>query len=136
MPELLHEPYAGVSNSPFLSPAQAGAQPDFGEIYTHLLATIRDLLSCTGAAVLLPSGPAVIVLAQFGPHALPDQIELSATAQHLLARIAQARQPVLVQRAALFQPPLPSAAADIAWLGIPVFLDDQLHACLSLARAL
>jgi signal transduction histidine kinase len=133
VPKLLHEPYTGASDSPLLSPAQAGAQPDFGEIYSHLLATIRDLLPCTGAAVLLPSGAAVVVLAQFGPHALPDHIELSATAQHLLARIAQARQPVLVQRAASFQPPLPTAAADIAWLGIPVFLDDQLHACLSLA---
>ncbi len=133
MTELLHEPYAGASAPPLLSPAQASAQPDFSEIYTQLLATIRDLLLCTGAAVLLPNGPAVVVLAQFGPHALPDHIELSATAQHLLARIAQARQPVLLQRGALFQPPLPSAAADIAWLGIPVFLDDQLHACLSLA---
>jgi signal transduction histidine kinase len=133
VPGLLHEPYAGASDSLISSPAQAGAPPDFGEIYTQLLATIRDLLPCTGAAVLLPSRPAVVVLAQFGPHALPDHIELSATAQHLLARIAQARQPVLVQRAAPFQPPLPTAAADIAWLGIPVFLDDQLHACLSLA---
>jgi signal transduction histidine kinase len=133
VPELLHEPYAGASDSPNLSLAQAGAQRDLGEIYTHLLATINDLLSCTGAAVLLLSGPAVVVLAQIGPHALPDRIELSATAQHLLARIAQARQPVLIQRTARFQPPLPTAAADIAWLGIPVFLDDQLHACLSLA---
>ena len=133
VPELLHEPYTGASDAPILPPAQVGAQPDFGEIYTHLLATIRDLLPCTGAAVLLPSGLTVVVLAQFGPHTLPDHVELSATAQHLLARIAQARQPVLVQRAALFQPPLPSAAIDIAWLGIPVFLDDQLHACLSLA---
>jgi signal transduction histidine kinase len=108
-------------------------QPELGEIYTNLLATIRELFSCTGAAVLLPSGTAVVVLAQFGPHALPDQVELSATARHFLTRIGHARQPILVQRAALFQPPLPCAAVDIAWLGIPVFVDDQLHACLSLA---
>ncbi len=133
MPELLHEPYSGASDGSLLSPTHAGAQPDFGEIYSHLLATIHDRLPCVGAAVLLPSGPAVVVLAQFGPHTLPDQVELSATAQHLLRRIAQARQPVLVQRAAPFQPPLPSAATDIAWMGIPVFLEDQLHACLSLA---
>jgi signal transduction histidine kinase len=75
----------------------------------------------------------VIVAAQSGPHTLSYRIALSETAQHLIARIAQARHPVLVQRAAPFQPPLPSAAADIAWLGIPVFLDGQLHACLSLA---
>jgi signal transduction histidine kinase len=133
VPELLHEPFTGASDSPILSPTQASAQPNYGEIYTHLLATIRDLLPCTGAAVLLPSGPAVIVLAQYGPHPLLSTIELSATAQHLLLRIAQARQPVLVQRAVPFQTPLPTPAADIAWLGIPVFLDDQLHACLSLA---
>jgi signal transduction histidine kinase len=131
-PELLHEPYVGVNAPPSPYPAQPGAQPDFGEIYTHLLVTIRNLLTCTSAAVLLPSGPAVAVLAQFGPHVLPDSIELSATAQHLLARIAQARQPVLVKRAAPFQPPLPTAAADIAWLGVPVILDEQLHTCLSL----
>jgi len=133
VPELLHEPYAGASDPAPVSPAQAGAQPDVGEIYRQLLATIRDLLPCTGAAVLLPSGTAIVVLAQFGPHVLPDQVELSATAQHLLTRIAHARQPVLVRRTALFQPPLPCAAVDVAWLGIPVFVDDQLHACLSLA---
>jgi signal transduction histidine kinase len=133
VPELLHEPLARASDSSLVSPAQSGAQPGSGDIYTHLLATIRDLLPCTGAAVLLPSGTAVVVLAQFGSHVLPAHVELSATAQHLLARIAHARQPVVVRRAALFQPPLPCAAADTTWLGIPVFVDDQLHAYLSLA---
>jgi C4-dicarboxylate-specific signal transduction histidine kinase len=60
-------------------------------------------------------------------------MDLSSTAQRLLTRIAQARQPVLVRRAAPFQPPLPAAAADVAWMGVPLFLDEQLHACLSLA---
>jgi signal transduction histidine kinase len=106
--------------------------PDAGEIYLGLLATIRDLLACSGAAVLLPNGPAVYVLAQAGPQTLPDQIELSATALHLLTRIAQARHPVLVRRAAAFAPPLPTPAADIAWMGVPLLLDGQLHACLSL----
>ena len=133
MPELLHEQSAGASALALVSPAQAGAQPDLSEIYTQLLATIRDLFPCTGAAVLLPSGTAIVVLAQFGQHALPDHIELSATAQHLLTRIAHARQPVLVRRALLFQPPLPCAAVEIAWMGMPVFVNDQLHACLSLA---
>jgi signal transduction histidine kinase len=132
VPELLHEPYPGASDPPFAPPTHSGAQPDFGEIYSHLLGTIRDLLPCSGAAILLPSGPAVDVPAQFGPHTLPKRIELSATAQHLLARIGDARQPVLVQRTAPFQPPLPAAAIDIVWMGIPVFVDDRLHACLSL----
>ena len=133
MPEQLHEQSAVANAAPLRSPTQAGTQPEFGEIYFDLLATIQDLLPCTGAAVLLPSGTAVVVLAQFGPHTLPDHIELSATAQHLLARMAEARQPVLVQRAVPFQPPLPNPAAEFAWLGIPVFLDDQLHSYLSLA---
>ena len=133
VPELLHEQSEVANAAPLLSPTQAGTQPEFGEIYFDLLATIQDLLPCTGAAVLLPSGTAVVVLAQFGPHTLPDHIELSATAQHLLARMAEARQPVLVQRAVPFQPPLPNPAAEFAWLGIPVFLDDQLHSYLSLA---
>ena len=55
MPELLHEQSAGASALALVSPAQAGAQPDLSEIYTHLLATIRDLFPCTGAAV--PLGP-------------------------------------------------------------------------------
>jgi signal transduction histidine kinase len=106
---------------------------DAGEIYTDLLATIHDLLACSGAAVLLPNGQSVSVLAQSGPLALPDQIELRATALHLLTRIAHARQPVLVRRASPFAPPLPTPAADIAWMGVPLLLDGQVHVCLSLA---
>jgi len=98
----------------------------------NLLAAIRDLLACTGAAILLPNGPVVNIIEQFGPQTLPDQVALSATAHHLLTRIAHARQPVLVRRAAPFAPPLPSAAADIAWMGVPLLLDDQLQVCLSL----
>ncbi|HEU5099755.1 MAG TPA: ATP-binding protein [Roseiflexaceae bacterium] len=133
VPEPLHEPSAGTRAVPLSSPAHPTSPTDAGEIYIDLLAAIRDLLACSGAAVLLPDGPAVSVLAQSGPQTLPDQIELSPTRRHLLARIAQARQPVLVQRTSSFAPPLPTPAADIAWMGVPLLLDDQLHICLSLA---
>jgi len=133
MPKTAHEPSTGAIDLSVSPPAQAASEPDSGEIYSHLLAAIGDLLACTGAAVLFPSGPAVLVLAQFGPRALPDRIELSTTAQQLLKRIAHGRQPVLVRRAAPFRPPLPTAASDVVWMGVPLLLDDQLHVCLSLA---
>jgi signal transduction histidine kinase len=108
-------------------------EPDLDAVYARLIATLRDLSNCTGAAVLVPSGPAASVTAQFGPQALPDTVDVNAATRQLLIRIAQARRPLLVRRPAPFQPPLPAPAADVAWMGIPILLDDRLHACLSIA---
>jgi signal transduction histidine kinase len=132
VPELLHEPSASARVVPLAPPVHLLSPHGAGEIYTDLLATIRELLACSSAAVLLPDGLTVNVLAQFGPQALPAQTELSTTALHLLTRIAQARHPVLVRRPAPFAPPLPAPTADIAWMGVPLLLDGQLHVCLSL----
>jgi signal transduction histidine kinase len=101
-------------------------------IYARLVATLHNLLNCTSVALLIPNGSFASVPAQLGPQTLPDPTDLNATARKILARIAQARRPLLVQRATPFQPPLPAPAAGVAWMGIPMFLEDQLHACLSM----
>jgi C4-dicarboxylate-specific signal transduction histidine kinase len=133
VPEPLHEPSTGAKASPLSPSAYSTSLHGSDEIYTSLLATIGDLLACTGAAILLPVEPDVNVLAQFGSQTLPERVALSSTAHHLLTSIAHARQPVLVRRAAPFAPPLPTTAADIAWMGVPLLQDDQPLICLSLA---
>src|SRR5262245_12761077 len=102
-----------------------------GEIYDHLIGTLRDLLSCTGAALLLPAGGAAAVPAQFGPQPLPAQISLSTVSAQILAHMARTQQPMALSRPAPFQLPLPAPARAEAWMGIPFLLEGRLHACLS-----
>jgi C4-dicarboxylate-specific signal transduction histidine kinase len=116
---------------PFPS-ATSAIDSDLDEIYTRLVATLRDLLNCTSGAILFATGSAVDVRAQFGPQPLPNHVDLEPTAMHTIARMAQERKPLIERRTDLFQPLLPTSAADLAWIGIPMFLDDQLHACISL----
>jgi signal transduction histidine kinase len=102
------------------------------EIYTHLIAALRNLLNCAGAAILIPRGTTVHVPVQFGPHTLPSEIHLSPSAAQVLAHMSQTRQPLALNRPTAFQPPLPAPAADIAWFGLPLILESQLHACISI----
>src|SRR5262245_523795 len=102
-----------------------------GEIYAHLIGALRDLLNCTGAALLLPTDSTAAVPAQFGPHPLPAQINLSTVSTQILAHMARTQQPMALSRPAPFQLPLPAPARAEAWMGIPFLLEGRLHACLS-----
>src|SRR5262245_51398716 len=93
---------------------------DLSDVYGQLISTLRELLQCSGIAILIPSRSGVSIPAQFGPHPLPPKISLSSTASQLLDQIAQSDDAVLLQRDAPFQPPLPAPARDCSWIGAPI----------------
>jgi signal transduction histidine kinase len=106
-------------------------EPDLSAVYGQLVAALRDLLNCSGVAILIPGGSAATVPAQYGPQPLPELVDLDSDARRVLSRLAQAREPLLIEQALPFQPPLPTPASDVAWLGIPICLEDRMDACLS-----
>jgi signal transduction histidine kinase len=106
-------------------------EPDLSAVYGQLVAALRDLLNCSGVAILIPNGLVASVPAQYGSQLLPDLVDLNADAQRVLSRLAQTREPLLIQQALPFQPPLPTPALDVAWLGIPICPEDRMEACLS-----
>jgi signal transduction histidine kinase len=101
-------------------------------LYTHLITTLRDLLNCTGAALIVPGGASGRIAAQFGPQPLPDETPLHTTAVQILAHMEQTQQPLMLSRPQPFQPPLPTPATDRSWMGIPLIVDDRLYAGISI----
>ena len=133
MPKALRQPTEDGSPLASWTPdLDSGPIFNSTEIYTHLVAALRNLLNCAGVAILIPHGATVHVPVQFGPHPLPLEMRLSPAAAQVLARMSQTRQPLSLSRPAPFQPPLPAPAADIAWLGLPLILEGHLHACISI----
>jgi signal transduction histidine kinase len=115
---------------------QLDMEPDLSDVYAQLIATLRELLPCDGAAILIPRGSGFAIPAQFGPHPLPSTIDLSPAANPLLERLSHSGQPILMQRDEPFQPPLPAPAAASAWLGAPILAGTQLFGFVSVAGAL
>src|SRR6185503_17831251 len=101
-------------------------EPDLSAVYGQLVAALRDLLNCSGVAILIPDGLVASVPAQYGSQLLPDLVDLNADAQRVLSRLAQTREPLLIEQALPFQPPLPTPALDVAWLGIPICPEDRM----------
>ena len=105
-------------------------ESELRDVYEQLVATLRELLPCSGIAVLLPSGAAIITAAQFGIPALPSQIPANPSTLGALQRIMAARQPVLA-RAAGARLPTPGAGPD--WLAAPILAGDECYGCVSLS---
>ena len=105
---------------------------DLSDVYGQLISALRELLQCSGIAILIPSGSGASIPAQFGSHPLPPAISLSSTASQLLDRIAQSYDAVLLQREAPFEPPVPAPARDCSWIGAPIAIREQIYGFVSL----
>ena len=125
-PWIAHEQTKLAARSPFLT---TGTTFDPWQVYKRLLDALREVLNCTGAAVLMPIGAEGFVPAQFGPQVLPPEVHLDEAAVQLIAHMEHMRQPLLQLHDQPFAPPLPTPGSDVAWMGVPLLED---HACLSI----
>jgi signal transduction histidine kinase len=105
---------------------------DLVEIYSYLVDTLRDVLPCSGIAILIPTEGGATVVAQHGAPPLPHQLTLSASEHDLLDELAREGCPSL-RSLAEGEPPLPVPTAGAAWLGAPIVVAGRLHGCLSMA---
>ena len=99
--------------------------------YAQLLIALRELLLCSAGAVIVPTGSGATIAAQFGPSSLRSPIGLTPATNQVLAQLAQTRRPLLIERDAPFQPPLPAPAKGRVWIGAPMILGEQLYCNVS-----
>lgn len=104
---------------------------DLHDIYKQLIAALRELLPCTGVAVLLLGDTGITIAAQFGTPALPDRVEINANTALAFKQIAAARQPLLARRLA-HGPPLPTPGAGRDWLAAPLLSGAECYGYVSL----
>lgn len=128
-PRIAPEPANFVARSSF---STSGATFDPWHIYRRLLDSVRELLDCSAAAILMPIGADAFVPAQFGPQILPAEVHLDEAGARLVAHLEHTRQPTIQLNGEPFAPPLPTPGSGPAWIGVPLLED---HACLSAVGA-
>jgi signal transduction histidine kinase len=106
---------------------------DLAEVYTQLITSLRNLLACSGIAVLSLTEQGAVIPAQFGPKRLQHHIHLGKPETKILAHMARTRQALALRRELPFHPPLPTPADDTAWIGVPITAAEQLYGYLSMA---
>lgn len=104
-------------------------EPDRSAIYEQLVATLHEVLSCSGIAVLTRDDAGITILAQHGTPALPALVEASPSFTRFFEHLASTREPVLALHS-LAGLPTPGFGRD--WLALPLVAANTLYGYISL----